>query len=85
MLPTLEEISAACFEHLKQRSLRNKLVFTLPLKFETAPLIVFVLGGPGVGKGTQCEMLKQKFGFKHISAGELLRKTVENVNAPVLM
>ncbi|KAJ3672622.1 hypothetical protein LUZ60_007343 [Juncus effusus] len=35
--------------------------------------IVFVLGGPGSGKGTQCEKIVTKFGFTHLSAGDLLR------------
>lgn len=39
--------------------------------------IVFVLGGPGSGKGTQCEMLAARFGFEHVSTGELLRQEVE--------
>jgi UMP-CMP kinase len=36
--------------------------------------VVFVLGGPGAGKGTQCEKIQQTFGFQHLSAGELLRQ-----------
>lgn len=35
--------------------------------------ILFVLGGPGAGKGTQCAKLVEKFGFVHLSAGDLLR------------
>lgn len=35
--------------------------------------IIFILGGPGSGKGTQCKLLNEKFGYKHISAGDLLR------------
>ncbi|KAL4431988.1 hypothetical protein ABPG77_000255 [Micractinium sp. CCAP 211/92] len=35
--------------------------------------VVFVLGGPGSGKGTQCARLVQEFGLKHLSAGDLLR------------
>lgn len=37
--------------------------------------VVFVLGGPGSGKGTQCELLtKQGMGeWAHLSAGDLLR------------
>jgi len=35
--------------------------------------VIFVLGGPGAGKGTQCEKLVQEFGFRHLSAGDLLR------------
>lgn len=29
--------------------------------------VIFVLGGPGVGKGTQCEKLVQDYGFVHLS------------------
>ncbi|TMW64384.1 hypothetical protein Poli38472_013006 [Pythium oligandrum] len=35
--------------------------------------ILFVLGGPGAGKGTQCAKLVEKYGFVHLSAGDLLR------------
>ncbi|GAO13784.1 hypothetical protein UVI_02004930 [Ustilaginoidea virens] len=35
--------------------------------------VVFVLGGPGAGKGTQCANLVDKYGFTHLSAGDLLR------------
>jgi len=38
------------------------------------PSIVFVLGGPGAGKGTQCERIVQTFGYRHLSAGDLLRE-----------
>ncbi|XP_069498342.1 UMP-CMP kinase [Ambystoma mexicanum] len=37
------------------------------------PLVVFVLGGPGAGKGTQCEKIVEKYGYTHLSAGDLLR------------
>ncbi|RKP09476.1 adenylate kinase-domain-containing protein [Thamnocephalis sphaerospora] len=36
--------------------------------------VVFVLGGPGSGKGTNCEHLVKDFGFVHLSAGDLLRE-----------
>ncbi|ODV85722.1 hypothetical protein CANARDRAFT_140195 [[Candida] arabinofermentans NRRL YB-2248] len=35
--------------------------------------IIFVLGGPGSGKGTQCSKLVKDFNFVHLSAGDLLR------------
>ena len=38
--------------------------------------IVFVLGGPGSGKGTQCERLRDTFGYTHLSTGDLLRAEV---------
>ena len=33
-------------------------------------------GGPGSGKGTQCDRIVGKFGFTHLSSGELLRGEV---------
>ncbi|ORX87395.1 UMP-CMP kinase [Anaeromyces robustus] len=36
--------------------------------------VVYVLGGPGAGKGTQCANLVKDFGFVHLSAGDLLRE-----------
>ncbi|THG96826.1 hypothetical protein EW026_g5072 [Hermanssonia centrifuga] len=35
--------------------------------------VLFVLGGPGAGKGTQCANLVKDFDFCHLSAGDLLR------------
>ena len=35
---------------------------------------VFVLGGPGSGKGTQCSRISEMFGYDHLSTGDLLRE-----------
>ncbi|GAA6007778.1 hypothetical protein JCM11491_003961 [Sporobolomyces phaffii] len=35
--------------------------------------VIFVLGGPGAGKGTQCARLVDDHHFVHLSAGDLLR------------
>uniref|UniRef100_A0A060T2Q3 Uridylate kinase n=1 Tax=Blastobotrys adeninivorans TaxID=409370 RepID=A0A060T2Q3_BLAAD len=36
--------------------------------------VIFVLGGPGSGKGTQSANLVKDYGFVHLSAGDLLRE-----------
>ena len=36
-------------------------------------VVVYILGGPGSGKGTQSAHLVRDFGFTHLSAGDLLR------------
>ncbi|XP_024055791.2 adenylate kinase isoenzyme 1-like isoform X1 [Terrapene carolina triunguis] len=36
-------------------------------------VIIFVIGGPGSGKGTQCERLAAKYQFQHLGMGNLLR------------
>ena len=38
------------------------------------PNVIFVLGGPGAGKGTQCSRIVEHFGHVHLSAGDLLRE-----------
>ncbi|MFN3664033.1 nucleoside monophosphate kinase [Yoonia sp.] len=38
-----------------------------------APNIVFILGGPGAGKGTMCELAQIQLGWTHLSTGDLLR------------
>lgn len=45
-----------------------------PLYSPEEATVIFVLGGPGSGKGTQCAKLVKDFGFKHLSAGDLLRE-----------
>ncbi|CAF1603117.1 unnamed protein product [Rotaria sp. Silwood1] len=40
--------------------------------------IIFVVGGPGSGKGTQCERIVQRYGYTHLSTGDLLRAAVES-------
>ncbi|XP_043479495.1 adenylate kinase isoenzyme 1 isoform X2 [Leptopilina heterotoma] len=37
---------------------------------------VWVIGGPGCGKGTQCDKMIEKYGFIHLSSGDLLREEV---------
>ncbi|XP_077415570.1 UMP-CMP kinase [Vanacampus margaritifer] len=37
------------------------------------PQVVFVLGGPGAGKGTQCAKIIENYNYTHLSAGDLLR------------
>lgn len=38
---------------------------------------IIIFGAPGSGKGTYSKVLAQKFGYQHISTGDLLRKQVE--------
>lgn len=39
---------------------------------------IVIFGAPGSGKGTQSEILMQKYGFKHISTGDVLRAEIKN-------
>ncbi|RJE20134.1 Uridylate kinase [Aspergillus sclerotialis] len=46
---------------------------TTPRFSSSAVSVVFLLGGPGSGKGTQSTNLVRDYGFIHLSAGDLLR------------
>lgn len=66
-MPALEDNPAL------QAPKRSKPLFS-PGTGNGQALVVFVLGGPGAGKGTQCTNLVRDYGFKHLSAGDLLRE-----------
>jgi len=56
----------------------NGHVATTQTSVQGPPSVVFVLGGPGSGKGTQCDLLSKEFGFVFLSAGDLLRAERSN-------
>jgi len=53
---------------------RRCMCLSTSIPDDEKPQIVFVLGGPGAGKGTHCSQIVSSFGFKHLSAGDLLRE-----------
>ncbi|XP_050311047.1 UMP-CMP kinase [Anthonomus grandis grandis] len=72
----------ACVCYDKNRPEHSDSMFTgisvltsaLKRAFKMTPNVVFVLGGPGAGKGTQCQKIVENFGYVHLSAGDLLRE-----------
>lgn len=40
------------------------------------PLKLIIAGAPASGKGTQCEIIKKKYGVVHLSTGDMLRAAV---------
>jgi len=42
------------------------------------PKRIIIAGAPAAGKGTQCELIKEKYGVVHLSTGDLLREAVKN-------
>ena len=62
-------------------SLANRCVSTGNPSGPTSPAkssIIFILGGPGAGKGTVSSSLASEYGMKHISAGQLLREAIQS-------
>ena len=42
------------------------------------PTVIFLIGGPGSGKGTVCTQILENYPFIHLSTGDLLREEVKN-------
>ena len=66
-------MGAGCCNHHKEE--------VVSADSSSAPVVVFVLGGPGSGKGTQSLKISEKFGFTHLSAGDLLREERQRVGS----
>lgn len=45
-------------------------------------MIIILIGAPACGKGTQAELLKEKYALRHISTGDLLRAEISK-NTPL--
>jgi len=61
-------------------AVERKQVDLSPLKKAGVP-IIFIVGGPGSGKGTQCAKMVEKYGLSHLSSGDLLRDEVQSGSA----
>ena len=59
------------------QALERKNIDKTPLKEAKLP-VIWVLGGPGSGKGTQCDKIVAKYGYTHLSSGDLLRAEVQS-------
>lgn len=44
--------------------------------------VIFVIGGPGCGKGTQCAKITKEFHYEHVSTEELLKEIVDKKENP---
>jgi adenylate kinase len=45
------------------------------------PVYIVLLGPPGVGKGTQAELVAGELGLPHVSSGDLFRENIQRVTA----
>lgn len=48
----------------------------------TSKDFIFVLGGPGSGKGTQSKWIADNYGLGYLSTGDLLREAISKVDNP---
>jgi adenylate kinase len=58
----------------KLRKMEIRPTVSSSLKKTTIKLII--AGAPASGKGTQCEIIKKKYGVVHLSTGDMLRAAV---------
>lgn len=50
-------------------------------EFSKPPFVVFIIGGPGSGKGTVCARLRDEFKMIHLSTGDLMRDELKSQSA----
>ena len=72
-------VSASQFTGAKQRRALEARAVTASssrravVAVAAGPKKIVIAGAPASGKGTQCELIVDKYGLEHISAGDLLR------------
>ena len=71
------EIPAATPEAVAQIATLKAITPVIP-EITAQSLNLILLGGPGSGKGTQADQLKNEFNLQHISTGELFRENLKN-------
>ncbi|OAL07202.1 cytidylate kinase [Phaeosphaeriaceae sp. SRC1lsM3a] len=71
-LPELQPLLNSCLAKYDEVKTRQR----------DATAVIFVSGGPGVGKGTQCSRLAGEYDFHHISVGDLLRQEARDPSSP---
>ncbi|XP_065002894.1 probable adenylate kinase 5, chloroplastic isoform X2 [Musa acuminata AAA Group] len=78
--PSLRLSHSLCFLSGNRYSKRNPKTRGLGVVVcaATEPLKVMISGAPASGKGTQCQMIVEKYGLVHISTGDLLRAEVSS-------
>lgn len=54
----------------------NRRLSNTRLFAEKEGVKIIIAGAPASGKGTQCEIIKEKFGVVHLSTGDMLRAAV---------
>ncbi|GAX17423.1 UMP-CMP kinase [Fistulifera solaris] len=70
--PKLTQKSFGGLSYMDTRSATSKEFFR----------VLFVLGGPGAGKGTQSALMEEHYPTVHLSVGELLRNEQTKENSP---
>ena len=63
-------------ESKPKQQLKKKSTFPKKAALVGEALKIIIAGAPASGKGTQCEIIKDKYGVVHLSTGDMLRAAV---------
>lgn len=64
--------------HNNHRHSRHPNFLVMACTSNSRPMRIMISGAPASGKGTQCELIKEKYGLVHIAAGDLLRAEISS-------
>jgi adenylate kinase family enzyme len=73
----LTKVSSVPLPEQVYQNLRTLVPFKQPSLPYDQLKVVFVLGGPGSGKGTQCAKIAAEHNLAHVSTGDMLRNEVK--------
>ena len=78
LLGAMQRLEAGGTTRVELQLLRAEPEFTVPAPVRSDTLNLVLLGGPGSGKGTYAEFLKQQFQLCHVASGDLFRENLRN-------
>jgi adenylate kinase family enzyme len=76
-IPCVVQATHAPMQHYMQTK-ASAMGHTIPKSDAVKQGIIFIMGGPGSGKGTQCKNIANKTGYLHLSTGDIIRDLIKN-------
>jgi len=61
---------------LSKFNVKQRLIDSLFSSYKSRPIRILLIGAPGAGKGTQSDVLRQKYDLVHLATGDMIRDEI---------